>query len=205
MRRRLGGMARQIADEKQALRADIRTRRQSLSESQRDQATAALAERLDELIERTGARTVSCYLSSPAEPGTRAFINDAMARGVRVLLPVTRADGLLDWTVATPDGGEYEGLFGLSEPEGELLGPMAVDDADLMIVPAAAVGSDGTRLGWGRGYFDKTLGSMQKCPPVYAVVYDNEVLDAVPREPHDQPVDGIVTPTTIIALTSSAR
>jgi len=58
----------------------------------------------------------------------------------------------------------------------------------------------GMRMGWGRGYYDKTLGSMEKCPPVYAVVFDNEFVDEVPREVHDQPVNGLVTPTRIISF-----
>ena len=69
-----------------------------------------------------------------------------------------------------------------------------------MIIPAAAVDSEGTRLGWGRGYFDKTIGSMERCPPVYAVTYDSEVLDSLPRELHDQPVTGVVTPTRTLHL-----
>jgi 5-formyltetrahydrofolate cyclo-ligase len=80
---------------------------------------------------------------------------------------------------------------------------MAVNDVDLMIIPAAAVDSTGMRLGWGRGYFDKTIGSMEKCPPVYAVIYDSEVLESLPREVHDQPVTGIVTPTRTLTLSPS--
>jgi 5-formyltetrahydrofolate cyclo-ligase len=83
---------------------------------------------------------------------------------------------------------------------GELLGPIAVNDVDLMIIPAAAVDRRGMRLGWGRGYFDKTIGSMEKCPPVYAVVFDDELIDDVPRDKHDQPVSGVVTPTRTVDL-----
>ena len=61
------------------------------------------------------------------------------------------------------------------------------------------------RLGWGRGFFDKTLGSMERCPPVYAVVYDTEILDEVPRDLHDQRVTGVVTPTKTIALAPARR
>ena len=119
---------------------------------------------------------------------------------MRVLLPITRADGLLDWTVAERDGSEVEGLFGMPEPTGELLGPIAVNDVDLMVIPAAAVDTTGMRLGWGRGYFDKTIGSMERCPPVYAVVFDDELVAEVPRDVHDQPVTGVVTPTRIVDL-----
>jgi 5-formyltetrahydrofolate cyclo-ligase len=56
------------------------------------------------------------------------------------------------------------------------------------------------RLGWGRGYFDRTLGSMEKCPPVYAVVYDHELVDTLPSELHDRRVNGAVTPSGILDL-----
>lgn len=191
-------MPADIEAEKRAMRAEIRERRQHQSDAQRAESADMLTRQLDALVDRHGARTVSCYLSTPTEPDTRPFINAAIERGIRVLLPVTRADGLLDWTVGTPDGGEFEGLYGLSEPAGELLGPMELDTADLLFVPAAAVATDGTRLGWGRGYYDKTLGSMQVCPPTFAVVFDAEVVEHVPRELHDQPVRGAITPTRVI-------
>ena len=190
--------------QKRALRAELRERRQLLSDSQRESASDGVAAQLHELIREYGARSVSCFLSTTTEPGTRRFVREAVAGGIRVLLPITRADGLLDWAVANDSDEVSEGLYGLPEPTGEVLGPIAVNDVDLMIIPAAAIDRTGTRLGWGRGYFDKTIGSMEKCPPVYAVIYDSEVLDSLPREVHDQPVDGIVTPTQTIAL-SPAR
>lgn len=189
-----------VDDVKRALRADLRERRQTLSAAARESAGAGVLQQLDALSAAHRVTSLSCFLSTNAEPDTRAFVREAVRRGIRVLLPVTRVDGLLDWAVATEDGEIAEGLFGLPEPVGELLGPIAVNDVDLMIVPAAAVDRHGMRLGWGRGYFDKTIGSMQKCPPVYAVVYDSEILDDVPTDVHDQPVDGVVTPTRTLTL-----
>lgn len=194
-----------IADAKRALRAEIRERRQLLSEQARESAADGIQTQLDALVDELGVRSMSCFLSTTAEPGTRAFVTDAVARGIRILLPVTRTDGLLDWAVATADGDIAEGMYGLPEPVGELLGPIAVNDVDLLVIPAAAVDQTGMRLGWGRGFYDKTLGSMQQCPPVYAVVYDSEVLDEVPRDVHDQPVTGIVTPTRTITLAPTRR
>ncbi|WP_334151560.1 5-formyltetrahydrofolate cyclo-ligase [Microbacterium sp.] len=191
--------------EKRALRADLRERRALLSEAQRESAALAIGERLDALIDSLGARSVSCFLSTTNEPGTRDFVTRAVQRGIRVLLPITRADGLLDWAVATDDDEIAEGLFGLPEPTGEVLGPIAVNDVDLMIIPAAAVDRTGMRMGWGRGYFDKTIGSMEKCPPVYAVIYDSEILDSLPREVHDQPVTGVVTPSQTLILSHPRR
>ncbi|RDV46200.1 5-formyltetrahydrofolate cyclo-ligase [Leifsonia sp. ku-ls] len=188
------------AHRKRALRAELRERRQNLTSIERQAATAGITRNLVDLATDLSARSVSAYLSTPIEPDTRPFLNWAHAQGLRVLLPVSREDGLLDWT--TGDGEtETEGLFGLPEAVGELLGPIAINDVDLILVPAAAVDATGMRMGWGRGYFDKTLGSMEKCPPVYAVLFDGELVDEVPRERHDQPVDGAVTPTRIVQFT----
>lgn len=185
--------------EKRALRAELRERRRIRTASQRDTDAAALTANLVALTERLAARSISAYLSLPEEPGTREFLHWAAERGVQVLLPVSRDDGLLDW--APYDGAaEDEDVLGMPTPTSELLGPIAINDVDLILVPAAAVDRSGMRMGWGRGYFDKTLGSMEKCPPVYAVIFDDEFVDTVPRERHDQPVNGVVTPGGIVSF-----
>lgn len=198
-------MQNDVEHAKRALRAELRERRGLLSEAQRESAAVAIGERLDALIDELGARSISCFLSTMNEPGTREFVTRAVRRGIRVLLPITRSDGLLDWAVADDGDETAEGLHGLPEPTGEVLGPIAVNDVDLMLVPAAAVDRTGMRMGWGRGYFDKTIGSMEKCPPVYAVIYDSEILDSLPREVHDQPVNGVVTPSQTLILSPSRR
>ncbi len=198
-------MSDAIADAKRALRAELRERRQLLTPHQRELAADGIRSQLDALVDRLGVTSMSCFLSTTTEPGTREFVAAAVERGIRVLLPVTRADGLLDWSVATRDLDIAEGMFGLPEPVGELIGPIAVNDVDLLVIPAAAVDRRGMRLGWGRGYFDKTIGSMHRCPPVYAVVFHTEVLDEVPSDVHDQPVTGAVTPTQTLVLAPVRR
>ncbi|MCU1636284.1 MAG: 5-formyltetrahydrofolate cyclo-ligase [Cryobacterium sp.] len=188
-----------IGYRKRALRAELRERRQNLTSVERDAATAGFTQNLQSLVIDLSARSISCYLSARNEPNTRPFLNWAEADGIRVLFPVSREDGLLDWTVGEDDE-EIQGVAGVPEAAGDLLGPIAINDVDLIIVPAAAIDGTGMRMGWGRGYFDKTLGSMEKCPPVYAVVYDHEFVDEVPQEVHDQPVNGLVTPTRIVSF-----
>jgi 5,10-methenyltetrahydrofolate synthetase len=194
-----------IDNAKRALRAELRERRQRRSEAAAEADAAGVKEQLDRLVADLGVRSMSCFLSTPTEPGTHEFIVDAVRRGIRVLLPITRSDGLMDWAVATEDGDIVEGLFGLPEPVGEMLSPLAVNDVDLLVIPAAAVDRSGMRLGWGRGYFDKTLGSMENCPPVYAVVFDSELLEEVPSDLHDQPVSGAVTPTRTVTFAPVRR
>ena len=185
---------------KRALRAELRERRRIRPQLERSLATEGLTRQLIALTSTLGPRALSCYLATGDEPETRPFIAWAAERGIRVLLPVSRDDGLLDW--ALYDSAD-EGLdvIGMPVPTTEVLGPIAINDVGLIIVPAAAIDRTGMRLGWGRGYFDKSLGSMDRRPPVFAVVFDSEVVDELPRERHDQGVDGVVTPSGITRFT----
>jgi len=184
---------------KRALRAELRERRRIMPSVARQEADAAITANLIELTSRLEATSISAYLSTPDEPSTRDYLQWAVDRGIRVLLPISRDDGLLDWA-SYEAGDEIEDALGMPAPAGEVLSPLAIDEVDLMIVPASTVDRQGMRMGWGRGYFDKTLGSIQQPPPVYAVIFDDELVAEVPSERHDQPVSGVVTPSGILTF-----
>lgn len=195
-------MVADVAERKRALRAALRAKRAALTVDERD--TASLTLHLIELTKLLGANTVSCFLSTSSEPDTGPYLAWARERRIAILLPLAGEEGRLEW--ALDDGlPARPGPLGVPEPTGKTLEPGALDAADLMLVPAAAVDRDGLRLGWGRGCFDKTLAGMGKWPPVYAVVFPSEILDGVPREPHDQPVDGAVTAAGIIRFPLTGR
>lgn len=189
-----------LSAHKRALRAELREQRRIRPRHEREQAVEGLTAQLIALTSALRPDSISCYLATGDEPETRPFLSWAVEHGIRVLLPVSRDDGLLDWAPYEKTD-EARDSIGMPVPTTELLGPIAINDVGLILVPAAAVDQTGLRLGWGRGYFDKTLGSMDRRPPVFAVVFDNEVLDAVPYEAHDQRVDGVVTPSGIRRFT----
>jgi 5-formyltetrahydrofolate cyclo-ligase len=191
---------------KRALRAELRERRRIRPRHDRELAAEQLTRQLIALASSLEPSRISCYLSTPDEPPTRPFLRWAAENGIEVLVPVSRDDGLLDWAAYTappsPEGGgtteaELVDVVGMPVPDAELLSPLAINDVGLIIVPAAAVDRSGMRMGWGRGYFDKTLGSMGRRPPVFAVVFDDELLEELPSEAHDERVDGVVTPSAI--------
>jgi 5-formyltetrahydrofolate cyclo-ligase len=190
-------MTDDVSHQKRALRAELRERRRTMTATERESASTALTHRLESLTTELGVDYIAAYLSTPNEPGTRDFLSWACRKGIRVILPISRDDGLLDW--APYDANEeMEDVAGMPAPTSEILNPMAIDNVGLIFVPAATVDRTGMRMGWGQGYFDKTLGSMQKCPPVYAVIFDSELVDSVPSEVHDKRVDGVVTPSGVV-------
>ena len=194
-------MDQPATETKRALRAELRERRRNRTSKQTDEDTAALTAHLRNLVGALGVRSLSIYLSLPTEPNVRPFIAWAISNQIRVLVPVSREDGLLDWVTAVDGLDEAMGTLGVPEPTGEVLGPLAINDVDLILVPAASIDAHGTRLGWGRGFFDRMLGSMNHRPPVFGVVFADELVDKLPSEEHDSPVDGVVTPVGITRFT----
>ena len=187
---------------KRALRLELRERRSHRTRTQSETDARTLTAHLIELVHELDVRSLSVYLPLQSEPNVRPFIDWAIDQNIRVLLPISRDDGLLDWVEASHGFSAELGAYGVPEPSGEVLGPVAINDVDLIIVPAASIDSHGTRLGWGRGYFDRTLGSMSHRPPVFAVIFADELVDELPSEVHDSPVDGVVTPAGVTRFNS---
>lgn len=126
------------------------------------------------------------------------------ARGVRVLLPALLPDNDLDWGEYTGEGSlarvRHGGRMELFEPAGERLGPEAVTRADVVLLPGVAVDGRGLRLGRGGGSYDRVLARLEVAgarPALLVLLYDGEVVEHVPAEPHDRPVDAVVTPSGV--------
>ncbi|MGW8888856.1 5-formyltetrahydrofolate cyclo-ligase [Streptomyces sp. NPDC055749] len=182
---------------KASLRRELLAARALLTSEDVQAAAVVLATSALELPELAGARTVAAYVSVGREPGTRALLDALRARGVRVLLPVLLPDNDLDW--AAYEGPEHlvRAGRGLREPDGVRLGPSAVLDADAVLLPGLAVDGRGMRLGRGGGSYDRVLARLSAAgahPALVVLLYANEVVALVPEEPHDHPVDAVVTP-----------
>ncbi len=114
------------------------------------------------------------------------------------------SDGTCEWVDLRADTVLDRGPLGIREPRGTGLGAAALADLDLMLVPGLAVDRSGNRLGQGGGYYDRTLATVPSHadggPLLVIVLFDDEVLDEVPYEPHDRRVDAALTPSGIIAF-----
>jgi 5-formyltetrahydrofolate cyclo-ligase len=82
----------------------------------------------------------------------------------------------------------------------ETLPASAVAAAQVVIVPGLAGGRDGSRLGTGGGWYDEALGFRDPAAEVWLLLFDGEVFDSVPSEPHDVPVTRIFTPSGRIVI-----
>jgi 5-formyltetrahydrofolate cyclo-ligase len=179
----------ELVIEKATLRTVLLARRAARSPEERAAAARSLAAALASRL--ADAAVVAAYVPTAEEPG-----HDRLPGALpgRVLLPVVPARGReLSW--AEYDGRLVAGRFGLQEPAGERLPATALARADVVVVPALAVATDGTRLGRGGGYYDRALAHARADAVLVAAVFDDELLEAVPAGAHDRRVTAVVTPS----------
>jgi 5-formyltetrahydrofolate cyclo-ligase len=182
----------EVATAKSEVRLRHLARRAERPDADRAAAAAALSRALLERL--AGTRTIAAFVPDLTEPGA-GELPGALARlGARVLLPVVPDTGReLRWAVHT--GPLAPGRFGLLEPVGPRLEPGAVGEADVVVVPAVAVARDGVRLGRGGGYYDRVLPLTRPDAVLVSLVFDDELVDRLPAEPHDRSVTAVVTPS----------
>jgi 5-formyltetrahydrofolate cyclo-ligase len=165
-------------------------------------AARALADHLLSTPEVRRAASVAAYVSLDGEPGTGPLLDGLVAAGKRVILPVLRPDGDLDWAAYAGPDGLLPASRGLLEPAGPRLGADAVATADAVLVPGLAVDLDGFRLGRGGGSYDRALGRVPVGTFTCVLLYEGEVGVPVPVEPHDRRVGWAATPAGLVRLGS---
>ena len=142
---------------------------------------------------------VTCFVSMATEPPTDELRKKLHELGKKVALPIMKPGNSLAWGFDVDD--LVKNSYGIFEPA-----PVDVDisNASAILIPALRVGQDGTRLGRGAGYYDRALANVPTHsdggPLRICLVFDDEVDDSVPSEPHDAPIDVIVTPNQIIRV-----
>lgn len=152
-------------------------------------AAAALAVRAGEIPQ--GA-IIGGYLPVRDEIDPRPLMR-ALATGAEIALPRVEGDTMRFLLMGEGDVIE-RGRFGLAEPSG---GTEVVPE--VILVPLLAFARDGARLGYGKGYYDRWLAAHPGCRTV-GLAYAAQELDALPIEPHDQPLDAILTETGVIEV-----
>ena len=124
--------------------------------------------RLIEIIVRNEIHIVSAYEEFDNEPSLVYLRDWCSLNGIELLLPSIANDTELTWSDDQP-----------------------LSAAQLIIMPALAAGRDGSRLGRGKGYFDRAVAGLNT--PRVVVVHDSELYDSVPADEFDQTVSMVVT------------
>lgn len=188
--------------DKPRLRHEATARRKQAHAMAQD-AAMALRDRFLDGVPLDKGWVVSGYWPMGEEIDPRPLMEALVERGHPCCLPVTLERGLpLLFRAWTPETELQPAGFGTRVPPDEA--PQL--EPDLLIVPLLAFDPDGYRLGYGGGYYDVTLAALRRHKRIVAagVAYALQEVEALPREPHDQPLDWIVTERAARRLVGSA-
>ena len=184
---------------KDALRAQARARRAALAPSFRAAAAKALVQIFQNTLPSSSETVVAGYWPLSDEMDPRPVLAMLRAQGRAVALPVTgEKRAPLTFRLWDPQRPLITGKFGVLTPDAYQ--PEAVPN--VVLLPLLAFDRRGGRLGYGGGYYDRTLAQLRANGDVLAIglAYAAQEVDAAPLGPFDQPLDWVATEAEIIAV-----
>ena len=189
-----------VSEAKKALREASRHRRDQLNESERTRGATALAQHGAALSVLAGADAVfSSYRAIGTECDPLRLESALTAAGHTIGLPVIRRKGeplqFRRWQAGDPLVAR---AWGIREPDAsaELVEP------DVLLLPLLAFDAAGWRLGYGGGFYDRTLVRLRARKPIIAIglAFATQEVDAVPHSAYDERLDWVLTPEGLRAM-----
>jgi 5-formyltetrahydrofolate cyclo-ligase len=182
---------------KKELRQTLLERRKSISEPDYYGASADIIEQLKEQHEYQNAHTIHCYVSinKRREVETRELVKEMLFKGKKVIVPITDFEnGILTHIHLTSFEDLKSNKWGVPEPnDGK---EVSSDELELVIVPMVGGDEQCNRIGYGEGFYDRFLKEVT-CPKI-GLIFEQNVIEEIPVEEFDIPLDKIITEERII-------
>jgi 5-formyltetrahydrofolate cyclo-ligase len=179
-----------MEEAKAQLRIRAHAQRATLLQDDRAEASRAAAEHFFSGIVLDPGAIVAAYWPIRDEVDCQPILIRLMDSLQPVCLPVVLGDGeplqLRLWEQGTP---LYPSGFGTLAPDE--LAPVV--EPDVILMPLLGFDKHGTRLGYGGGYYDRTLAALSKTARLVGLAFASQEIDEIPRAPHDVPLDAVVT------------
>lgn len=182
---------------KSAVRTEMRRLRENLVPADRAERSRRIAERLWTLPAFTRGRHVLFYAAAGGEVETLPLLEQWLAGGRTVILPRVEGDG-----VTLVEVGQLEdlspGYRDILEPRRGTGQIVSWEEVDLALVPGLAFDLQGNRLGRGGGHYDRGLARIGRQALKIGLAFDFQIVERLPVEDRDIPVDLVVTETRMI-------
>ncbi len=179
-----------IEEAKAGLRATAHKKRAAIYSNQRSEAARAAAEHFRTAVALAPGEVVALYWPIRDELDCKPVLTQLVDSGQPVCLPVVLGEEqpleLRLWEEGTP---LFPSGFGTLAPADTA----PVVEPDVIVMPLLGFDRHGTRLGYGGGYYDRTLSMLTKTPRLIGYAFACQELDHVPRDSHDVPLDAVVT------------
>ena len=174
--------------DKKMLRQQIREKKRAMTLQQIEEKSAALTEKFCATEQYRCAQTVYGYLPYNQEVRTIPLLERALADGKKVAVPKVYGDEMR-FIYMTDLSAVENSDMGIPEPVAD--GPIGDDVNALVLMPGLAFTESGDRMGYGGGYYDKFLEAEPEHPTV-ALCYDFQMVESLPTQDHDIPVDLVI-------------
>lgn len=193
--------------DKQELRKEIRNRKRQFSQDQLGELSLSAISKLRKHPKVMAAHTLLLYYSLPDEVNTHEWIDELVAEGKRVLLPVVVNDKDMVIREYTGKHDLAEGSFHIMEPIGKLFPIEKYPEIEVAIIPGMSFDDTGHRLGRGKGYYDRFLTKLRGMEETHGerkeadgtevykigICFGFQKLQEIPFENHDILVDEVTT------------
>jgi len=192
-------MGTRIQDAKLARRSQVREKLAALPESNRAVRSTQACSLIRGQNQWEQAHSVLFYAPVAKELDVWPLLTAALASGKTVALPrfVPETSEYIACAICDPTKDLVPGSFGIREPA-DHCAPLSPNRLDFILVPGVAFDLQGRRLGRGNGFYDRLLTTLRGT--TCGVAFDEQIIREVPVEPHDVPVNCILTPTRWIEL-----
>lgn len=180
--------------DKKTLRREVLTKRSLLTEKNIIDYSDVITNTLYKMDDYKNAKRIMIFVSNGSEVNTHPLINQAITEGKSVVVPITVPEtrGLLVSDVFNFSELEV-GSHNIQVPKEEFLRLVEPRTIDLVLVPGVAFAKNGYRVGYGGGYYDRFLVKLDNSIPKIAIGFDLQIVDEVPTDHFDIPVDLIIT------------
>ena len=187
--------ADRLAERKQALRAEMRAALRAMTAAQRAAGSAAIVKALQEDVSwlPPEGRVVALFGGLPSEPDLRPLLPWLASHGRRAAFFAVSGEEMVPHAVRV--AGELRtGVLGVMEPDLDKCEALSLGALGVVLVPGLAFSPrTGLRLGRGRAYYDRLLSRVKPECRRIGVCFTLQFVDGVPAEPHDLPVEALVT------------
>jgi 5,10-methenyltetrahydrofolate synthetase len=185
----------EVLSRRKAQRAELIARRLAAPAADRERWSARIEASLRSGFSALEGMTVGFCWPFQGEFDARPFVEDLRRRGGRTVLPAVVAKGHpLEFREWWPGVAMLNGVYDLPVPDGT-----SVLTPDALLIPALGFGARGDRLGYGGGYFDRTLAALDPRPIAVGLAFELSRIATIVPQPHDMFMDFVVTEAGIEA------
>jgi len=192
-----------MKEDREALRQKILGARDGLSDKVRQAKSISVMQNFWTLLGMQQWSTLFIYVNFRSEVETLELIKKCINRDIRVAVPLVEASAvrMIPLLIKDPEQDLVPGYYNIPEPDPKKSLRLEPGEIDAAVIPGSVFDIHGGRLGYGGGYYDRFLLNDAPQAKRIGLAFELQVVDNVPLESHDQPLDILITEERIVNIT----